>query len=298
MSMIECPECGKEVSDNAVMCPNCGYGVKEHFSKIESEEVRKQNEEKRQKQHEQTIKKLKIIIPISVLLLCVIVGIVINNRILAGRMIFETEDEMIDYLSKCNNWKYDNKYTDEYIIFYDTGFAEVLSDFWTYGEIGKYYPKRGKFSIGVNNYFISNTGDVIEIEKERDNKWYKTNVFNPKLENGGKALSVEVSTPTIEENGHIKATIKVKNTGNRTYSRIKFGTELTNSSNQKYKPNRELNIIHNMRSSSGTTKSYDLIPGEQGICEIDYYINDTNFDFNPDGDFSASLIEYDSMKTK
>ena len=47
MSMIECPECGKEVSDNAVMCPNCGYGVKEHFSKIESEEVRKQNEEKR-----------------------------------------------------------------------------------------------------------------------------------------------------------------------------------------------------------------------------------------------------------
>lgn len=49
MSMIECPECGKEVSDNAVMCPNCGYGVKEHFSKIESEEVRKQNEEKRKK---------------------------------------------------------------------------------------------------------------------------------------------------------------------------------------------------------------------------------------------------------
>ncbi len=296
MSMIECPECGKEVSDNAVMCPNCGYGVKEHFFKIKNEEIRKQNEEKHKKQQEQTIKKLKIIIPISVLLLCVIVGIVINNRILANRMVFDTEDEMIAYLSKCNNWKYDNKYTDEYIIFYDTGFAEVLSDFWTYGEIGKYYPKRGKFSIGVNNYFISNTGDVIEIEKERDNKWYKTNVFNPKLENGGKALSVEVSTPTIEENGQFKATIKVKNTGNRTYTGIKFATELTNSSNQKYKPNQEYNIIHNMRSSSDNTKSYELIPGEQGECEINYHIDDTNFNFGSDGDFTVSLIEYDSIK--
>jgi len=75
MSMIECPECGKEVSDNAVMCPNCGYGVKEHFLKIKNEEIRKQNEEKHKKQQEQTIKKLKIIIPISVLILGIIIVI-------------------------------------------------------------------------------------------------------------------------------------------------------------------------------------------------------------------------------
>lgn len=295
MSMIECPECGKEVSDNAVMCPNCGYGVKEHFLKIKNEEIRKQNEERHKKQQEQTIKKLKIIIPISVLLICAIAGIVINNRILAGRTVFKTEDEMISYLSKCDNWKYDNKYTDEYIIFYNTGFAEVLSDFWTYGEIGKYYPKRGKFSIGSNNYFVSNTGDVIEIEKERDNKWYKTNAFRPKLEYGGKALSVEVSAPKIEENGHLKTTIKVKNTGNRTYSYIKFATELTDSLNQKYRPEHEYNVVHNTRLSSDDTKSYELKPGEQGECEIDFYIHDKNFEFNSDGDFTASLIEYDSM---
>ena len=23
--MIKCPECGKEISDNALACPNCGY---------------------------------------------------------------------------------------------------------------------------------------------------------------------------------------------------------------------------------------------------------------------------------
>ena len=25
MAMIQCPECGKDISDNAVSCPNCGY---------------------------------------------------------------------------------------------------------------------------------------------------------------------------------------------------------------------------------------------------------------------------------
>lgn len=28
MAMIKCPECGKEISDQAVSCPNCGYVLK------------------------------------------------------------------------------------------------------------------------------------------------------------------------------------------------------------------------------------------------------------------------------
>lgn len=27
MSLIKCPECGKEISDQASSCPNCGYGL-------------------------------------------------------------------------------------------------------------------------------------------------------------------------------------------------------------------------------------------------------------------------------
>ena len=27
MALINCPECGKEVSDSAEMCPNCGYSI-------------------------------------------------------------------------------------------------------------------------------------------------------------------------------------------------------------------------------------------------------------------------------
>jgi hypothetical protein len=31
MSLIECPECNKEISDQAVMCPHCGYPIKGGF---------------------------------------------------------------------------------------------------------------------------------------------------------------------------------------------------------------------------------------------------------------------------
>ncbi|MCI9577734.1 MAG: zinc-ribbon domain-containing protein [Oscillibacter sp.] len=27
MALITCPECGKEISDSAVACPNCGFGI-------------------------------------------------------------------------------------------------------------------------------------------------------------------------------------------------------------------------------------------------------------------------------
>lgn len=31
MALIKCPECGKEISDKAVSCPNCGAVVKKKF---------------------------------------------------------------------------------------------------------------------------------------------------------------------------------------------------------------------------------------------------------------------------
>ncbi len=37
MALVKCPECGKEVSDLANACPNCGYGVKAHFDKIKQD---------------------------------------------------------------------------------------------------------------------------------------------------------------------------------------------------------------------------------------------------------------------
>ena len=33
MSLIKCPECGKEISDTAKSCPNCGYKLNTDFIK-------------------------------------------------------------------------------------------------------------------------------------------------------------------------------------------------------------------------------------------------------------------------
>lgn len=39
MTLIKCPECSrKKVSDTAVACPYCGYGIREHFEEIRKEE--------------------------------------------------------------------------------------------------------------------------------------------------------------------------------------------------------------------------------------------------------------------
>ncbi len=42
MSLINCPECGKEnVSDSAIACPSCGYNLKIYFEKNKQEELSK-----------------------------------------------------------------------------------------------------------------------------------------------------------------------------------------------------------------------------------------------------------------
>jgi ribosomal protein L37E len=55
MALIKCPECGREnVSDTAESCPDCGYGIKEHFAEIERqkelEKIRIENEKRKEEQ--------------------------------------------------------------------------------------------------------------------------------------------------------------------------------------------------------------------------------------------------------
>lgn len=61
MALIKCPECGKEnVSDKAEMCPQCGFGIKAHFEKIENEKVYEQERKKRYEEEKKIIEeKLK-----------------------------------------------------------------------------------------------------------------------------------------------------------------------------------------------------------------------------------------------
>lgn len=61
MSLIKCPECGKEISDKAEKCPHCNLDIKKYNQKLEEEkqeaERQKNNEEEKRKAEEQ--KKLK-----------------------------------------------------------------------------------------------------------------------------------------------------------------------------------------------------------------------------------------------
>lgn len=64
MSLIKCPECGKDVSDKAEVCLNCGYNIAKHFEKIEKENqerIKRENEERREKEEfERRMEKVKL----------------------------------------------------------------------------------------------------------------------------------------------------------------------------------------------------------------------------------------------
>lgn len=45
MALIKCPECGKEVSDKAAACPNCGLGIREYIEEENRRVLEKQQQE-------------------------------------------------------------------------------------------------------------------------------------------------------------------------------------------------------------------------------------------------------------
>ncbi len=46
MSLIKCPECGKNVSEKAKVCPNCGYPMEDYvFNIIKKEDIQQENKE-------------------------------------------------------------------------------------------------------------------------------------------------------------------------------------------------------------------------------------------------------------
>lgn len=52
MALVKCPECGKDVSNQAIACPNCGLGIKDYFD----EEARKKARENKMVSERQLVK--------------------------------------------------------------------------------------------------------------------------------------------------------------------------------------------------------------------------------------------------
>lgn len=52
MALIHCPECNKEVSDTAKMCPHCGYDIAGYIQQIEQQKKKEQEEQERQEREQ------------------------------------------------------------------------------------------------------------------------------------------------------------------------------------------------------------------------------------------------------
>lgn len=55
MALVTCPECGrKNVSDSAVACPDCGFGIREYYTNIK-EQQQKEEKEKEYREHARSV---------------------------------------------------------------------------------------------------------------------------------------------------------------------------------------------------------------------------------------------------
>lgn len=55
MALITCPECGrKNVSDSAVACPDCGFGIREYYTHLQ-EQQQKEEKEKEYREHARSV---------------------------------------------------------------------------------------------------------------------------------------------------------------------------------------------------------------------------------------------------
>lgn len=106
MSLIKCNECGKEISDKAKKCPNCGYSIKKESKSYCKECGNKlaKNEEKCNKcgcpiKKKITIKQIMII---SLIVIVCVVFVIIGNKLLNNNKLvcsFQTTNNVgiLDY---------------------------------------------------------------------------------------------------------------------------------------------------------------------------------------------------------
>jgi hypothetical protein len=225
MALVQCPECGREVSETAVSCPNCSYDVKKHFDDIENERIQRKKEAIKLQRKEKKLKTIKVIIPLIIIVISGIVAAAINTGILSSRKTFASEDEMLNYLAHdCESWKLDNDYKEEYLVFYDNNRCSLLTDgIFNGGEKIILHPKRGFFERNNEKYIILKSGDIVRSNKE---DYYKPYYFNASFEDGYSVLHVDVSSYEID-NGQFRAEYKVTNNGLKNYYQIFLETVIT-----------------------------------------------------------------------
>lgn len=161
MGLIQCPECKKEVSNTAEMCPHCGYNVKAHFYKIEREKQIALARVKR-------LKVLKVVVPIVIIIIIICTAFGINSYILSQRTTFVSEKAMKNFLVGYWNITYDfDKNHYEVLRFYDD---EEISHYNKMGDYKKgnhydkvkYNYKRGCVTVDNKTYIVTKEGKILK----------------------------------------------------------------------------------------------------------------------------------------
>ena len=204
MALIDCPECKKQVSDQAKSCPNCGFQVASYYYQKTKEEKKKEQQEllnkkiaEREKQKQIKINKIKknkrkfILIPLISLVL--IIAIIVGSIFLFHRLqikTFKSESEMKNYVEGVYVEEHDELLNyrltieDGYIIEENYG---TMKNYPKYGENYSFNSK--KFSYRISDYDYKN-GKIITDET--------TYYYSEKDENANDLFSYITKTNTFD----------------------------------------------------------------------------------------------------
>lgn len=121
MAIIKCPECGKDVSDKATVCPNCGCPQEELKKSVKIEKEEKNVEEITNKNDEKPKTNLKPIIIVVVVVLALIgLALLVTNGFDNDSSDYEYEDSTpvstIQYIS--NRSAQYNEEDKQYVVFF------------------------------------------------------------------------------------------------------------------------------------------------------------------------------------
>ena len=167
MSMINCPECGKEISDKAKKCPNCGYRIENTFN----------------------IKWVSILVILLIAAIVTVSLIMVNNRrkqehrISEYKKNFSSAIELIQSSSKKTDdcailiysvWdnaiqKKFNEITDKYTVKEKLSKNASFKEAWEYMDKDHFYDYNTAISNLYSDVEFSTKVDKINQEKENIN---------------------------------------------------------------------------------------------------------------------------------
>lgn len=142
MALIKCPECGKQISDKAGSCPNCGWKVQlnsKQRKSVSDTQINKKEDNlippsRDKKSFFASPKGIILIVIVSIVLVGVaylFCTVIPEQKYYSYRVEYTSEEEMLDDL--CGKWIQCSK-EDMYVLM--NNHYNVFSDDYTYRAIG------------------------------------------------------------------------------------------------------------------------------------------------------------------